>query len=479
MTRTTLLFGLFFFVLASSLYGQDGRYWSESFGNQSVLLNGSVNGSVSDLGAVFYNPARLSWLESRGFVISARVYEWSSVTVEDGISENSDLKQNKLGNAPSLAAGSFTLPFLKDHIFAVSFLTRQKTNADFFIAAQDQGDLVDAIPGEELVNADLNYAIGFRDDWLGLTWSYPFSEKFGIGLSSFFSFINKGSVIGLNMNALDENNKVAGLERSRSIKYNSSGVLWKLGSSVDLGAISMGLTVTTPRVNFGGQGSALIRDFLINVDRDGDGETDDVFISYAQQGMKVNYRTPWAVGFGVGIPFKKGVFHLSTEWYDKVPRYTLMETNPYTGQSNGDTTTFALVDEMDQVWNFGIGLEWYLKSNLTAYLSYSTDKSGVTSDITRFAELESEAANSVFSADFYKLGGGISIKSKKIELTLGLIYTSAEQDIPRPINFPDEEDDPVFESGNTSNIGFDQTRFILGLSIPYGAPKKSDVPGTE
>lgn len=477
LMRRTILLLFLVFTAGIATFGQDGRYWSESYGNQSVLLNGSVNGGVSDIGAVFYNPARLSWLKTNAFVVSARVYELSIVTVEDGITDNKDLKVKNFGNAPSLVAGSFTLPFLKDHHFAVSFLTRQKTQADFTVSAQKEGDLIDQTPGEELVRTDENFKIGFREEWLGLSWSYAFSEKFGIGISNFFSYINKGSLTELDINSLDENNRLASLQLNRSLRYRSAGVLWKLGSTLDLGGITMGLTVTTPRVKFSGQGSASIGDYLVNVDQTGNGEPDDVFISYAEQGMKVKYRTPWAIGFGVGIPFKKGVFHLSTEWYDKVPRYTLMETNPFVGQSTGETSTFALVDELNQVWNVGVGLEWQLKSNLGIYLSYATDFSGVTSDITRLSEFQSEAANSVFQSDFYKIGGGFLLKAKKLELTLGIIYTRGDQDIARLNNFPGE--DPILDNGDTSNIGFDQWRMILGFSIPYGTGRNKDVPSTE
>ena len=48
---------------------QDGHYWSENFGNKSMLLSGTVNASVTDLGAVYYNPGRLGQIENPAFVI--------------------------------------------------------------------------------------------------------------------------------------------------------------------------------------------------------------------------------------------------------------------------------------------------------------------------------------------------------------------------------------------------------------------------
>jgi hypothetical protein len=114
---------------------QDGHYWSENYGNKSMLMSGTVNASVEDFGAVFYNPGRLSQIENPAFVISAKVYEWSTLKIKDGIDDGVDLTRTNFGRAPSMVAGTFKVPFLKNHKFAYSFLTRQTTQTDFFIRA--------------------------------------------------------------------------------------------------------------------------------------------------------------------------------------------------------------------------------------------------------------------------------------------------------------------------------------------------------
>ena len=448
-------------------FAQDGRYWSESYGNKSVLLNGAVNASVSDLGAVFYNPGRLGLIENPAFVVNARVYELSTLKIEDGINEGVDLKQSNITGAPSLAAGTFSLPFLKNHKFAYSFLTRQKTIADFLINVEDEGDLIDAIPGEELFNGTVNFNNTFKEEWIGLTWSLPISNKLSVGLSNFISNINKSSFINLDMNTLDEQNKVASLDMIRKFRYKSYGFLWKMGVAMNFSSVDLGLTITTPRINFNGTGSTHYGDYLVNIDSTGDGNTDDVYIHNIQSKVNANYKTPWAIGFGIGIHFKKGILHLSGEWYDKVPKYTILETVPFVGQSTGDAMYFTVVDEMEAVINYGIGFEWNFNKRISAYASFAIDFSGVTSNITHFAEFKSEAANSVFQTDFFKTGGGISINSKKIDITLGLIYTGASQQMKRLINFPDNGNDPIFDSGNTSTLTFSSWRFVLGLSIPF------------
>ena len=122
--------------------------------------------------------------------------------------------------------------------------------------------------------------------------------------------------------------------------------------------------------------------------------------------------------------------------------------------------------------NFGIGLEYHLSEKFSLYTSIASDYSAVTSNITRFAELEEEANNSSFQADYFKFGGGIAINTKLVEITTGVNYTGADQKFNRPINFPDEGEDAIFDSGETSIIKFNQWRFILGFSFPFADKMK-------
>ena len=66
---------------------QDAHYWTEQYGNKSTLMSGSVVGSVDDLGAMYYNPARLALQDDPTFLISAKAYQNVSLKVKDGIGE--------------------------------------------------------------------------------------------------------------------------------------------------------------------------------------------------------------------------------------------------------------------------------------------------------------------------------------------------------------------------------------------------------
>lgn len=458
-------------------FAQDGHYWTENYGNRSTLLSGTVNANVEDLGAVFYNPARLGLIENPAFVISAKVYEWRTVKVKDGIDDGIDLSESSFGGAPSLVAGTFKVPFLKNHKFAYSFLTRQRTDADFFVRVEREGDIVDGLPGEEIFNGKLDFNIKFKEEWIGLTWAPPASKKVSFGLSTFLSTLKKSTSILLDMSALNEQNDVGFFTINRSYNYKVYSLLWKLGLAVDLTKIRFGLTVTTPRVGLQNEASTLYENYLVGIDNTDDGINDDEYIFDVQDKLKAKYISPWAVGLGIGIPFKQGIIHLSAEWYDKVPEYTVVEASPFIAQSTGELTRFSLVDDLDAVLNYGIGVEVNLSEKVTVYGSFATDFSAVKKDITRFVELEDRTNNSVFQTDFYKFGGGVSIKTKAVEMTVGATNSGASQEFARPINFPDEEDDTVFDSGDTSKLILNEWRFILGFSFPFADKLKRQIEG--
>ena len=347
-------------------------------------------------------------------------------------------------------------------------------DADFFIRVEEEGDVVEAIPGNELFNGKLGYNNNLKEEWIGLTWSYPINEKFSVGLSDFISILDRSNTLSLNMNALSEENKVAALSIDRQYNFKNYGMVWKMGFAIDLHPINLGLTITTPRANFSGNGSTLFEDYLIGVDTTGDNNIDDVYIFNIQGDLQASYRSPWAIGMGLGIHFKKAILHLSAEWYSKIPRYEIMRMEPFIGQSSGDTITFRLIDELDPVVNFGIGLEYYLNKKFSLYASFATDFSAVSDNITKFEDLQDEANNSSFQADYFKFGGGFAINTKAVEITLGAIFNGADQEFYKPINFPDEGEDRIFDRSSTT-LKFSQWRFLLGFSFPFADKIKKNL----
>jgi len=479
MTPTRIFYSFLFLqavLNVSIVVAQGGHYWSENYGNRSMLLSGTVNASVEDLGTVFYNPGRLGLIENPAFVISAKVYEWKTLKIEDAGDEELDLKNSDFGGAPSLAAGTFKLPFLEGHKFAYSFLTRQRANTNFFARVEKEGDVVDVIPGSEIFIGKLDISTRQREEWIGLTWAPPTSKRISFGLSTFLSNLSSSKLFSVDMNAINEENLSGYLSETREYSFGSYGLLWKAGLAIELEKVKLGLTLTTPKINVGGKGSVLIEDYLVGVDTTGNGDRDDGFVYSFQKDLKVSKKSPWAVGVGLGIPFTGGTIHMSGEWYSSIPEHEVMSIEPFEGQSTGDTVRFILIEEFDPVFNFGIGIDWAVSEKVSAFASFASDFSAVPSEFSRFSEFEERTNNSTFQVDFFQFGGGLSISTKSFELTIGATYRSGSESFISNINFPDE-----IQSDNsiTSKMNFSQWRFILGFSFPFADKLAKNFEGGE
>ena len=115
-------------LLGHNAIAQDTHYWNIQYGTRATLLGGAVIGSVSDLSATYYNPAAVALFPNPEILLSAKVYQYASLTVKDGGGNGVDLKFSTIEPAPSLLAGSFNIGKSKNQKLAYSILTRQRMN---------------------------------------------------------------------------------------------------------------------------------------------------------------------------------------------------------------------------------------------------------------------------------------------------------------------------------------------------------------
>jgi hypothetical protein len=100
-------------------------------------------------------------------------------------------------------------------------------------------------------------------------------------------------------------------------------------------------------------------------------------------------------------------------------------------------------------------------------LSYAADYSYVPSEIERFIRFTEEASNSSFRADINHAGAGFILKLKRADVTLGATHAWARESLPRPIDFPDEGEEGIFNSDDTADIRWTRWRFIFSFSFPF------------
>ena len=337
--------------------------------------------------------------------------------------------------------------------------------------------MIDAFPGEEHFSGYIRINQKVSEQWLSVAWSYPFSEHFSVGLTTNGVLLNQDKGARIDLQALSSENKVALYRNNRNFSFNNYGLLWKAGIASKFGKVLWGLTITSPVVKLNCKGNYSYEEFFSGIPQQS--EEDDIYTTNYQEDINANYRSPWAVGAGFTFPLKRASLYLSGEWYSKIPYYTLFAADDFYSQSSGDTLSFKLVDQLRSVTNIGIGAEIKVVKSLSFFLSFSTDFSAASSGIIGFDENKPEATNTVFSADYFHYAGGFMLNLPGAEIILGATQTGGKYDFARPVDFPEQGDDDIFEMDETSKLKWSRWRLVFSFSVPFFQDYISRLQGKE
>ena len=104
---------------------------------------------------------------------------------------------------------------------------------------------------------------------------------------------------------------------------------------------------------------------MVNLINTGDASSDEtIFMANYQQEVSARHNLPFSVGFGAGYRLGKHRIHFSTEWYDKVDRYDILDAEDFIGQSSGETFSNQVDSELKSVLNYGFGFEYYISEKI-------------------------------------------------------------------------------------------------------------------
>ncbi|MEJ2721922.1 MAG: hypothetical protein P8181_12410, partial [bacterium] len=113
MTRwTVLLFAVMILCAANNAPAQDTHYWNNQYGPRAMLLSGAVIGSIQDMSATYYNPGALGYVKEPELLLSANVYQSSTLKIEDGAGKGVDLETSSFSPLPNMLAGAIRMTWL-------------------------------------------------------------------------------------------------------------------------------------------------------------------------------------------------------------------------------------------------------------------------------------------------------------------------------------------------------------------------------
>lgn len=464
-------------VLPLCLRAQSGHFWTQHYGTKSMLLSGSVIGGVDDLGAIFYNPSRLTSIESPAFIISADVYEISNLKLEDTYGDKFNSKNSDIGTVPSLTAGSFKVPFLKKHHFGWAILSRHNEDLGFSFRNDREDEEFPDLEGASDLNYHVEISNRLNEQWTGFAWAHEPVESLSVGASMFLSRIRFNKSNSIDFQVLTDTRDMLIYRYNRSVSMTNYGFIWKIGASYKLKNRSVvGLTLLTPLLNLSGDASYRYEEFYNGIDSAG--TKPDLYTVDVQDDLDSDYRTPLAIGLGYTIPWKKNFIHLSAEWFSAISEYTIIDARDHISQSSGDTLSFLLKDELKSILNYGIGVSFYINEKISVFLSFSADNSAATGDLSNIVTNRKELKLSNMKSPYYHFGGGVVLALLGADITLGATYTGANQRFNSSLAIPTTEDGYDLLGETTgSRITWDRWRLIFSFSLPFLEQKIKDIEG--
>jgi hypothetical protein len=451
INRFLIIIFLLLFFSPGKLTAQDTQYWTQTYGTSSTLLGGIVIGSVSDLGATYYNPGNLALTDDPNFLFTARVFEFTSVTLDPKSPKINDVTETSFKPSPSFAVVNITADWLRKNRIAISFLTRQRMDLGLKTRFNGTG-------GEQLLSNEFNITEDLNDMWVGITWSYPFEHKFGVGITQYVSSRYYTSRHETNIKTSDSLDRVTAVSGISDYEYLNFRLLWKFGIGFTLEQIRFGLTITSPSVNLFGTGSTDLNLSSAGAEYESTNNLEDFLVSDFQEDLPSTFNSPFSIGLGVYYKFGRFKIHIATEYFYSISKYNILSPQPFESQTGDIIVTNNLTAAAIDVLNYGIGFEYFINPKFTLYGAFNTDFSSYAKD---------EETNSTLSSwNIYHLTAGASFNINDIEITSGVATSFANENLEFPIIKPTTNDDSNIDFPQQSaTVSSFRIKLILGITF--------------
>jgi len=435
-------------LLATSAVAQDTNYWAIQYGPVGQLLGGQVIGDARDLSATFYNPGGLALESGSNFLLSTESFQIEDFrTTPASDLELFEVASTRFGAAPTLVAGAFPRSWLGERTaLAWSFLTRQDLQVRLGRRLKDPFDLPGGASASELyLDQDVN------ESWVGLTASRQVSETLGVGATLYGIYRGQRSRNEVNLQAVSGQEAVLSVIGVQDFSYHHFRTLLKLGIAWERDELRLGLNVTAPSLALFGRGRAGLTQSLVGVDADGNGFPDPPYLlSETAENIGARYKSAWAIGGGVGWYRGATRWHMSAEWFAPVDRFTVVEIPIATSNQ-----PFKLTQELQGVFNIGLGVEHDFGNDLVLYGAGLTDFSATSGD--------PRVDISVSNWNLYHLSGGVQFAFAGSRFTLGATYSFGGKARPLPSVVPLE-----LVPGGASDMDVRYRRLVVLLGFLFG-----------
>jgi hypothetical protein len=435
---------------------QQGNYKYNNYGNRSILLTGNVTGSVSDIGLMYYNPARLTSIETSGIAFNAKAYQFNSLEIDPLITDNDPISRNSFTTVPALVGGTFKL---FDERFAYTFLSKYRTNRKLSASYNRLNETVlENFPEAQALFLSTSISNEIRDDWYGLSWAHKFENDLSIGISVFGADYKYRGLRSSNQTFEYEPNKVSTGLIQYSFDQQSYGLHVKLGANYTINNVDLGINLHLPYLEVYGSGK-----YRLNQTVAGSIDDRDKFYDYDFTELTTARKIPLGISAGAGISINKSQIHVNIDYRDGLSEYQRLEL-PMVDLGDTTLTEITFNERRYAVLNFGIGGELFISEKLQSFFGFSTDFNSYRGE-TEFFDFRTTNADELNAGtDYFHLSGGVDWELKWGSIIFGLTFTRGKNNI--SLN-SDPLTGLIADFNNTTAVVSHRLQFIVGFEIPF------------
>ncbi|MCP3169845.1 hypothetical protein [Myxococcus qinghaiensis] len=357
-------------LIAGGAAAQDAHYWTRQFGNRAWLLGGALLGDPADISAVYYNPGALVLVGSLELELTGSVFEYSRLSLVNGLGPGKDLKTSRFDALPAFIAGPLRFKGLGRARMGYALLTRQGFETLLTRREDFSGTDLVGVPGLSRLSSDVRLEHGVKELWAGMSWAYPLSKSLGVGITPFLA----GRQQHADFLAISQGEGADGRELlatvSRTYRLQHLRLLAKVGVSYQEERWAMGLTVTTPSVGLYGKGEVGLERALSQQGFPLEGPSR---VSDFQPSTPARFRSPLSVGLGGSRVFGGTTLHAAVEVFARVPVFRILDSDPIPVEGPERVLSSDVFYGLEPVVNAALGAEHRVGDKLRVYLSVHTD----------------------------------------------------------------------------------------------------------
>ena len=436
---------------------QDAHYWTLQYGTRAELLGGLVVGSIKDLSSTFYNPGAVAYSIDQSLLFTTDAFELSNLNIRAGDNVSVDLSDTRVVKAPGMFAMRFPFEVIGVSQISLSYLTRQhfelNLSNNHINSWWDPG-----MGGDESITSEFKFDEYMQDTWVGVSWAKTISGRMALGATLYGAYRSQNTRIQTILQGKQVDGPGASATFIRDYSFWNVRTLLKTGASFDFRPLAFGVALTLPSINLFGEGNTFYDDSVVNIDLNGDDIRDSYLTSNYQEGLPSTYRSAPSVALGASYGYRTTTFHFSTEYFGRTGTYNILQPGDFISQTTGDTLSVYVTGGMNEVLNFGVGLDHRFSEGFSLYGGFTTDRSGWRSDV-----------NTTFTRwNLYHATLGSAFRAFEIDWTIGLGFSWGGDDLDLKMDFLDDDgaDSVIGPDGLNGTAEYTKLKLIVGFAFP-------------